>query len=327
MGLGLPPWNLGGWPPGGQGGLPPFVGHLDTQRRWFRPGPWWDQQRNLPGDASPQLPAPPDRNLDTNNPARYDEIVKWLRTLPYGALTDFGKSLLAEKPLAPQERDLLGEVDIRLREAEVADEVNLLGDVLHQGGVWTRAMISFGEEVWTTREAVMGGTSQSKTYREPTTKETERARQSDWDKELERSQHDSEVDTLDAARKVIDEDVLPAMALRQPGSELSRSHVLRIKVIGNTGPCDGCKERLVTFKEDVVGRLKERLSKGSESTSGLPEVIVESLYSVRGSKGPTYPKRRGKGEGGVWTSYGYQGAEEERTALDRRMWKYTVVGP
>lgn len=114
-------------------------------------------------------------------------------------------------------------------------------------------------------------------------------------KEAQISRRDSEVASLDDAW-----DWLNLGPQHAP-------QVITVVVVSNIGPCDGCKQRIVNFRNNVVQRFP------------AANVQVESVYAQDGASG----KRGTRGHENIPTTYGYPNIVASQ--LDgRQVWRRVI---
>lgn len=205
----------------------------------------------------------PGTQLDSSRAGDWGAIENHMlgRSMTIPQLGELIARLETVRELSQFERILLSFA--RYRNAEMRDIDNVYKNAAHTGGVWTMATILVdGEQRLVTipeRAGVRRG--EERMYHDHPT-------------ELTESENDSEVATLATLTEFFER------------SDFSTWKNVNLIFSGSMGPCDGCKERLQGFVEDVA-----RMARNARASFRL---ILDVNYSTE-----TNPSRQRR------TTYGY----------------------
>lgn len=173
-------------------------------------------------------------DLDTQNDDQIDEVVAELQSMDYDSLL-FIKDML--DPTNERDSSYIKLINYELGKADVLHDVSEASN--EYGGIFTAAAVFVDGQLL--------GQTEPTTHPDSTTTYYKYDNQTDEDflDEEHNSRNDAEVGTLEEAYNL----------LADVAGGFTGETQIRIVIAGTSGPCDGCKERLQRFRQDILNLL------------------------------------------------------------------------
>lgn len=175
-------------------------------------------------------------DLDTQNDDQIDEVVAELQSMDYDSLL-FIKDML--DPTNERDSGYIKLINYELGKADVLHDVSEASYNL--GGIFTAAAVFVDGQLLGQTEPTTHPDSSTTYYKNVLDKNQDE----DLLEEEHNSRNDAEVGTLEEAYNL----------LADVAGGFTGETQIRIVIAGTSGPCDGCKERLQRFRQDILNLL------------------------------------------------------------------------
>lgn len=220
-------------------------------------------------------------DLDTQNDDQIDAVVAELRSMDYDSLL-FIKDML--DPTDRRDSGYIKLINYELGKADVLRDVSQAS--IDYGGIFTAAAVFVDGQLL--------GQTEPTTHPDSTTTYYQYDNQTDEDflDEEHNSRNDAEVGTLEEAYGLV----------AGVAGNFTGETQIRIVIAGTSGPCDGCKERLQRFRQDILDLLPN---------GGILSIDSSYLNS-------TSTKERNK----VVTRYGFTNQQAQTSARGEQYFNY-----